>query len=389
MKTNTQALLSKFLGPATIAASLVLLPSFANAQTAAAETLYAQHQGGKSVEKDGHSGTSGHDSTSHSDSTHGSDKVLRGKGARPSTQGKGVPDSDSDRKPWAGGGGKPGTGKPTTAGSKKGDLFGDMVIILRDANGVPILTPEGYVQPLDANGNPIPLNAEGDPVDPTLVVEVELGRLNVGRSPSKVLSKSLSSAVTTLNDATAISFDSAGRFVVTIDGVQKTIDSPLENLALYQVILNTGTIPNLDTSALNLLSTVAPNLIDGVRTTQDLASAAVFLAGSADKTGTIKVDTVVYMNSILRVDGTIVQNGTEYIDYSTYSYDRASTYTGTVTYLKAVGDGTYVTVTEPIMTAVFSGVTYSSTSGVTGYAQAVDDALQVIEFVHDHQIPTS
>jgi hypothetical protein len=138
-----------------------------------------------------------------------------------------------------------------------------------------------------------------------------------------------------------------------------------------------------------LLSTLAPNLIDGVRTTQDLASAAVFLAGSADKTGTVKVDTIVYMNSILRVDGTIVQNGTEYIDYSTYSYDRTSTYTGTVTYLKAVGDGTYVTVTEPIMTAVFSGVTYSSTSGVTGYAQAVDDALQVIEFVHDHQIPTS
>lgn len=48
-------------------------------------------------------------------------------------------DEVSDRPVWAGvKGGKAG------GGSKKGDLFGDMVMLLRDANGVPILTPTAW-----------------------------------------------------------------------------------------------------------------------------------------------------------------------------------------------------------------------------------------------------
>ncbi|MDE2465744.1 MAG: hypothetical protein KGO02_18820, partial [Alphaproteobacteria bacterium] len=46
------------------------------------------------------------------------------------------------------GGGKSTLGKPSGAGTKKGDEFGDLWIILRDANGVPILNANGFVQPI-------------------------------------------------------------------------------------------------------------------------------------------------------------------------------------------------------------------------------------------------
>ena len=78
-------------------------------------------------------------------------------------------------------------------GTKKGDeLSATMWIILRDENGVPILNADGFVQPLDKDGNLIPLDAEGAPIDESLAVEVELGRTNVGRSPTKVLDKPVS-----------------------------------------------------------------------------------------------------------------------------------------------------------------------------------------------------
>ena len=74
----------------------------------------------------------------------------------------------SDRPEWAsqpGGKDGAGGGRPATSGSKKGDLFGDLWVILRDANGIPILSPEGFVQPLDLAGNLIPLDNEGHPID--------------------------------------------------------------------------------------------------------------------------------------------------------------------------------------------------------------------------------
>lgn len=386
----------QFMFVAGMAAAVLLAAPAAYADKAptTGSLVAQQHDNGDMNEGGkGKGGGKSGGSDSHADEgSHGQDKVTSG-GRKGPPEGKGskaTTEEDSDRKPWAGGGGKPGTGKPAGAGSKKGTLYGDLWVILRDANGVPILTPEGYVQPLDKDGNVIPLNSEGDPIDPTAVVEVELGRLNVGRSPDKVLSKSLTEAVNTLNSATAITLDSSGRLVVTVDGVAKTIDSPLENLALYQALMDTGTLPGLSTSALNLLSALAPSIVDGQLSAADYKIAASFLAAAADKTSTMTIDTVAYYNAILGIDGTLVQKDVKYVDFSTYNYDRSDTYTGTVTYLKAVGDGTYVTVTEPIMTAVFNSVDYSSLDGgIDGFTQSVDDALRVIQFVHDHQIPVS
>ena len=107
---------------------------------------------------------------------------------------------DSDRPDYAGPGGrdnKPGRGN-AESGTQQGDIYGDMYVILRDANGVPILDANGYVQVkyVDANGDLqccILRSAEGDLLptlsDGTAVapVEVEFGRLSVGRSPEDVL----------------------------------------------------------------------------------------------------------------------------------------------------------------------------------------------------------
>jgi hypothetical protein len=321
-------------------------------------------------------------------------------------------EEDSDRPEWAGTpgrDGKPGRGN-STPGTKRGTLFGDMYVILRDENGVPILTQlaDGtwVVQPIDAAGNVIPLDAEGAPIDETLVQEVELGRLNVGRSPQGVLSTRYEEVLNAINAADSVTIDAAGRLtLVTNDdpatpdvneATTKTIDAPLENLALYVEILNTGTITGVDSDT--VFSAELQNLIDGQYTAADLIEAASFLAGAADKTGELSTDAVVYMNSILGIDGTLAdsQGDGEYVDYSTFSYDRSDTYgDATTTVLVYVadpdGDGpltdSWVSKEVNIYEAVFGSTDYSSASGVDGFAQAADDALQVIEYVHEYEVP--
>ncbi|MDP1928005.1 MAG: hypothetical protein Q8K62_05780 [Thiobacillus sp.] len=310
----------------------------------------------------------------------GSDKIFRA----PSTT-----EEDSDRPVWAGvkGGKSGGGGKPAGAGSKKGDLFGDMVILLRDANGAPVLTAAGLVQvvayvydatgalvPLkDASGNlvTIPYNAEGDLL-PTVTVggvtydvfgaEVELGRLSVGRAPEKVLTHSLDEALSKLTAVGAvIAVDSTGR--LTVNGV--TIDSPLENLALYDKYMTTGSLPGV---------TLPANF-----------NPAALLAAAGDKTGTLSVDTVVYMNSILGIN-----SGTTYYDFSSVNYDRATTWsTATATVLVLQPNGSYLPTVVNLYDAVFGSTNWTDPTAVGGaddFAAAANDYLQVIEFVHDNAV---
>jgi len=299
-------------------------------------------------------------------------------------------EEDSDRPVWAGvkGGKSGGGGKPAGAGSKKGDLFGDMVVLLRDANGAPILTSTGLVQVIayvyDASGNLVPLkdasgnlvvipyNAEGDLL-PTVTVggttydvygaEVELGRLSVGRAPTKVLQHSLDEALAKLTATGAvITLDAAGR--LTVNGV--TIDSPLENLALY-------------------LDYMKDNSIAGVTLPANFNPASLF-AAAADKTGTITVDTIVYMNSILGLN-----TGTSYVDFSSVNYDRATTWgTATTTVLVLQPDGvTYKAEPVNLYDAVFNSTNWvdpTATGGADDFAAAANDYLQVIEFVHDNAV---
>jgi len=305
-------------------------------------------------------------------------------------------EEDSDRPEWAGvkGGKAGGGGKPFGAGTKKGDLYGDMYILLRDVNGVPLEDANGdelvvafyydstgaLVPVTDADGKlvAIPRNEEGDLLtsvtvgDTTYDVvpgEVELGRLSVGRSPSKVLDHALDEALSKLTaDGAVIAIDSTGR--LTVDGT--TIDSPLENLALYDKYMTSGTLPGV----------TLPAGFDP----------AALLAAAGDKTGTISVDTLVYMNSILGIN-----SGTTYYDFSDYQYDRAATWsdaTATVLVLDAgdpddPADDVYKPTLVNLYDAVFGGTTWTdptSDGGADDFAAAANDYLQVIEFVHDNEV---
>lgn len=350
--------------------------------THGSQTKGGQGQGkGKSSSGDA-SGSSSH---GNSGSKSVESKVLHGSG-----DASAAADESSDRRGPKYGGGKASTGKPAGAGTKKGDLLGDLNVILRDANGIPILDQYGHVQPLDASGNLIPLTPEGDIVagSEDLVVPVEFSRLSVSRSPSKVTDKAYDEAITALNAATAITTDSSGRLVTTVDGVAKTIDSPLENLALYEALMNNGYLPGFvpkDGVSLGSLSF----LVDKSATNSDMLQAASFLAAASDKAGSINEDMVVYTDSILGVTGAtplVGADGKDYVNFSNVTYDRSATYTGTVTYLKSNGDGTYSTVTEPIIDAVFGGTTYTGTQ-LDAFTQAADDARAVIEYVHNNPLP--
>ncbi|MFO7573871.1 MAG: T9SS type A sorting domain-containing protein, partial [Bacteroidales bacterium] len=146
-----------------------------------------------------------------------------------------------------GGNGPGGPGDGGGGGGKKGGDYGDLWIIKRDANGAPVLDDNGCVIPLTAGNEELTLVLSTDgptekcelaPDDVDLVQEVDFGRLNIVRSPPKVIAKAYEAAMATLNASEEDIFtDPAGRLVATIADVEKTIDSPLENLALYKFML--------------------------------------------------------------------------------------------------------------------------------------------------------
>jgi hypothetical protein len=246
------------------------------------------------------------------------------------------------------------------------------------------------VQPLDASGVPLPLDAEGNLINPELAIAVDLGRLNVGRSPLAVLSSQYEELLKSINLADSVSLDPTGRLLLTTDGVATAVDSPLANLALYVELLNTGTITGvIDPS--KFASSIS-YLVDGTLTSADMLSAASFLAAASDKTGTLTIDKVVDMNTILGVTGTLPSQDPSstltYVDYSTFSYDRLSVYgSTTVEVLVKQDDGSYLPTTVNVYEVVFNSTNYTSTSGVDGFTQAADDARAVIEYVHDNSVP--
>ena len=336
-------------------------------------------------------------------------------------------DEDSDRPDWAGPEGDrdqtPGGGNK--GGDRmKGDLYGDLYLILRDVNGLPILNEDGYVQPIaftvDADGNLVPvmengeyvllpLNEEGE-IDPTqfpeganwVAAEVEFSRLSIARSPDMVIERALEEAYLALTEADQITLDPSGRIVVTIDGVESTFDSPLINLALYEQLVTYGNLILRDADGNPILvdGNVVPLLPTSILpdsatalSQADLDLAATLFAAAADKSGTINVDVIVYMNSILGIDGTLTG---DYVDYSTFSYDRASAYAGvTAEVMVLQPDGSYVVQEVSILDAVFGGedgvfnpaADNLTASNVDGFTAATDDALQVIEFIHNYAPP--
>ncbi len=199
--------------------------------------------------------------------------------------------------------------------------LGDLIVLYRDAWGLPLLTGDLCQQPLAAPGVALPAvdpypactpSTPDDscviPVDPetcavvvgyeTFTQEVDFGRTSVIRSPVSVIEQSLGEVVTKLATAQCTTLDPAGRLVNTSEindvVLSATIDSPLENLAIYRQLMLTGYL-GADATAIVLPDANVLNM------------AARGFGAAADKTGKVTEDQFVYINEIMGLTDENVQ----------------------------------------------------------------------------------
>ena len=338
------------------------------------------------------------------------DILARGPGG-----GGGGPGGGGGGGPGGGGGGGPGGGG---GGSTKGDLYGDQYVFLRDlyptdggGNGEVVLDSNGNPILVGSNGEPIfyVANADGDyeiPAEDLIYAQtVELERANVARAPDKVMTKSLNEALAKIEAASEVTTDAAGRIVC--DGA--TIDSPLENLALYKYLMTSGGTTSwsdvVDKADTNWPPALAALLDEG----WDPSS---LLGAAFSKETPITMDAVIYENTTIGVNGTSTVGGELVIDYfsftvggtESYDYDRAARYGDVWLQWYADTDGDPTTlelVKDTVLNAVFGGQDWAdeylalsgdgqsfvsidaSNGGLNDFAQAVDDARAVINFMHE------
>ena len=298
-------------------------------------------------------------------------QIFRGKGERVIIIIEEDDGDDSDRPDWAGvpgGEGRPGGGGNPNPGTVKGDIFGDLIVLYRDpATGEPILDAEGELQFCeDVACESYVSMVDGEVPDGYTAIEVEFGRASVARSPDTVTDRALEEALDALTaDGVVIDTDAAGRITYTLDGVTiSTIDSPLENLALY--------IQLSEELAFELEEEPVSAALGDLAT---LETAAALFAAVADKTGDITLDYLVYQNVITGVE---LQG--EFYDYSSFSYDR--TYPTEYSYFYLDENNV------PQPSAVDINAYLESVNGALPvgeaalFAAAADDALEVIELLH-------
>jgi hypothetical protein len=260
-------------------------------------------------------------------------------------------------------------------------MYGDLVVLLRDlATGEPIVAgtsvdPETgeeiteYYVCLDADCATTVATVLGEIPEGVTAIEVDFGRSSVARAPDKVTDHALDEALSKLADADEVALDVSGRIVYSIDGTWYTIDSPLENLALY-IDLATGLAADSTTATEAALDALGLATLD---------MAASLLAGVADKTGDITLDYVVNENVIAGV----VEAGV-YYDYTDFAYTRD--YPTEYTYWVSIDGALPVTATLDINAYLADPSVNGELPEATDYAAlfsaAADDALEVIELVH-------
>ena len=312
--------------------------------------------------------------------------------------------------------------------------FGDLIKLYRDPSGVPYLTADSCWQPLPSDTCPVECVlvpgvggvAPPDviPVDPTTCAvtaacaictqEVDFGRINEARSPDEVFASQLEDVVVSLVTADQVTLDPAGRLVAstcdsTLDNLAKTIDSPLQNLAIYRELILTGTIGAPLPEGADILDTAARGL-----------------GAASDKAGEVDVDLVAYLNQIMglsdpltttildpkicidrkqEVQGVVQLVQECFLDYSAYIYARLTNFgalpapayipegapeEGWFEYLSLVPETDpplFQILYGPITTAVFTDEPGFADGNIGGFAQASDDARAVIAYMHENQVP--
>ncbi|PWJ19213.1 calcium-binding protein [Jannaschia seohaensis] len=344
--------------------------------------------------------------------------------------------------------GRGGGGKPDGAGNKKGDLFGDQLVLYRDldpsdggGNGEPMLDGNGQLIPvgydptftLGGADGLFPIyfeaDAEGDYEIPAdllpYVQEVELERANVARAPAKVQEKALNAALEKILNADVIKTDPAGRIMYSNDGGATfgTIDAPLENLALYQYLMTNpdGTVGAWPDVAGNWDPVFQALLGDEVETdgyTDPDWDPSALIGAAWSKEGKITLDALIYENTTLgvnKVTGSGATLNITYFDFSDpegelYDYDRAATYSDTWLRWIEIEDGAPVFKYGTAYDAVFGETPWQDeylllddnetpgdtsddefvlagapNSGVNDFTAAADDSRAVIQFIHNVQ----
>ncbi len=342
----------------------------------------------------------------------------------------------AERPPGAGNGGGGGGGNAPPD-------YGDLFVLYRDASGVPILTDDSCVQPLAAEtfegciqipGTEVPADCRIIPVDPqTCAVpigytiytrEADFGRINEARSPVTVFESQLEDVMVNLGTAGCLSLDPAGRPVygsLDLGGdepvvLTSTVDSPLQNLAIYRQLMLEGSLPG---------GLVLPGMEDPQGW---LFTAARALGAASDKAGEVTIDLWAYLNDILgltdpgvttalskncievkeEVMGKIEMVQKCFLDVSAFGYTRSGEYMslpmpayipadgpedGVFEYLDQVGPNSFEIVSGSILDAVFpdeaagNGSIEYSGSNVEAFAKSADDSRTVIQFMHNWAVP--
>ena len=152
----------------------------------------------------------------------------------------------------------------------------------------------------------VPYTADGD-LDPNqnfVPAGVEIGRKNIARTKQSVLDRALAEALKTLTfDESDLTIDYCGRLVgKTTDAggevVANTIDSPRENMALYQSIMKNDGFGGLGDAAARVSDLVGTR---GIASYLDIAASC--FAAAADKSDNLYVDEIVYCNTFLGING--------------------------------------------------------------------------------------
>ncbi|WP_254274726.1 hypothetical protein [Halomonas sp. 3H] len=308
--------------------------------------------------------------------------IFRDAGGRPTDRG-GRPDDT--------GGGGPDSGK--------GGDYGDIVIILRADDGTPILDDNDNIQPcltVDCSEYTQLVEAEDGKYElPEGAIAVEFGRLNVARSPSSVTDRALTELLTAFDGQTIDSLewtDESGR-LITPSGA--TIDSPIENLALYVALLEASREDPVD-GVYTLSMTTNPRGHDPSETfSMDVSADLVMpllassFAAASDKFGDLTIDKVMGITGFLGLESEL----SALVSNPDYTYDRQDTYDGVmVDILQAVeieGQTYYQVVSVNLYDVVpFSDpvIIEDNGYGIDTFTMQADDAVKVLLYVHDYAI---
>lgn len=348
-----------------------------------------------------------------------------------------VPQADNPAfKKGPGGGSGGGSGDHGNGGINKGNggkdgVYGDLVLCLRTPDGIPEylsivgehgeeafplpikIMEDGYIPSFkDGQYETFELNEEGDVIPEVgfIVQEVDMGRLNMIRAPQSVFVSALNEAIIGLTQTgvTAIKTDASGRLIAIIGAEDwivnydddllndeendKTIDSPRENLAVYQELLSYRL-----TRELGFLTNYG-------FTDDDVMSLAIgaFAAGS-DKTAITLVDEICYLNdffldwkkaAIDEAIGSPDLKGRHYYNFDGFVYNRADIYGNKFVKITILNtDGTWeenyrtlqsvVPWTHPKYLIDYEG---GNNRNLTGFSNATNDAIQVLEFIHESDL---